>query len=237
MRLSALPSRFVLKLLFATFLLATGVLSSIFTASCTSSPPPVTTPLTVAPTSTSDGTLERTAAAVAVATSTRIASTATPAPPPEVVPPLVGSVAPDFQFKLFQGEEAIGGSGLHLSELAGQPIVLNFWARFCGPCWSEMPELQDFYEAQGDRLQLLGIDVGQFTGLGSPKDAGKLLDALGITYPAGYTDDADVVSSYRIRAMPTTIFIDANGLVFQAWTGAIDRQQLELIVADMLDKE
>ena len=100
-----------------------------------------------------------------------------------------------------------------------------------------MPELQDFFEEQRDRLQLLGIDVGQFTGLGLPKDAGKLLDALGITYPAGYTDDGSVVSKYRIRAMPTTVFIDSNGIVFHSWTGAIDRQQLDAVVERMLAEE
>ncbi len=161
----------------------------------------------------------------------------TPSPPPALLPPSAGSAAPDFEFKLFQGEDVLGASELRLSDLTGKPIVLNFWARFCGPCWSEMPELQDFYEEQEDRLQLLGIDVGQFTGLGSPKNAGKLLDSLGVTYPAGYTDDAQVVAKYRIRAMPTTVFIDSDGQVFQTWTGAINRQQLELIVADMLEQE
>ena len=100
-----------------------------------------------------------------------------------------------------------------------------------------MPELQKFFEDQGDRLQLLGIDVGQFTGLGMPKDAGKLLDALGITYPAGFTDDASVVTKYRIRAMPTTVFIDSDGVVFHSWTGAIDRQQLDSVVEKMLARE
>lgn len=84
---------------------------------------------------------------------------------------------------------------------------------------------------------MLGIDIGQFTGLGLPKDAGKLLDALGVTYPAGYTDDASVVAKYRIRAMPTTVFIDSDGVVFHSWTGAIDRQQLDSVVERMLAGE
>ena len=100
-----------------------------------------------------------------------------------------------------------------------------------------MPELQDFYEERGTDLRLLGIDIGQFTGLGSPKDAGRLLDSLGVTYPAGYTDDATITSKYRIKAMPTTIFIDSSGAVFHSWTGSIDRRQLEEIVARMLAEE
>ena len=124
-----------------------------------------------------------------------------------------------------------------LSELEGKPLVLNFWARFCTPCWSEMPELQDFYEEYGGRLNLLGMDVGQFTGLGSPKDAGKLLDALGITYPAGFTDDGRVVPHYQIQAMPTTAFITADGEVFRTWTGSITREQVTAIVREMLEEE
>ena len=126
---------------------------------------------------------------------------------------------------------------LRLSDLEGKPIVLNFWARFCTPCWSEMPELQDFYEEYGEDVLLLGIDVGQFTGLGSPKDAGTLLSSIGVTYPAGYTDDAQVVRNYQVRAMPTTVFITAEGGVFRTWTGSITREAVTAIAREMLEGE
>ena len=145
--------------------------------------------------------------------------------------------AADFRFVLFQGGDVLGATEMTLSELEGRPVVLNFWARLCTPCWSEMPELQDFYEEYADRVRLLGIDVGQFTGLGSHKDAGKLLDSLGITYPAGYTGDAQVVRDYRIQAMPTTAFITAEGEVFRLWTGSITRDEVTAIVREMLATE
>ncbi len=172
------------------------------------------------------------------------APTATPQPPiltptppsaATAAPTLqIGALAPDFTFTLFHGEDELGASTLKLSDLRGKPLTLNFWARLCTPCWSEMPELQDFYRQRHPQIQLLGIDIGQFTGLGSHKDAGKLLDSLGITYPAGYTDDPAVVRRYQIRAMPSTIFIDADGRVFRIWTGAINRRQLDSIVAQLL---
>ena len=162
---------------------------------------------------------------------------ATATPLPTLIAPLADSSALDFRFTLFQGEEVLGASEMALSELGGQPLVLNFWARFCTPCWSEMPELQAFYEEYEDRVQLVGIDVGQFTGLGSPKDAGRLLDSLGITYPAGYTDEARVVRDYQIRAMPTTAFITADGELFQTWTGSITREEVTAIVQEMLGRE
>ncbi len=153
------------------------------------------------------------------------------------LPPVKDNSAPDFRFMLFQGEDVLGASEMALSELEGRPLVLNFWARFCTPCWSEMPELQSFYEEYEGRVQLVGVDVGQFTGLGSPKDAGRLLDSLGITYPAGYTDEARVVRDYQIRAMPTTAFITADGDLFQTWTGSITREEVTAIVREMLGKE
>ena len=169
------------------------------------------------------------------------AATATPqataTPLPTLIVPVADNSAPDFRFMLFQGEDVLGAAEMALSELEGRPLVLNFWARFCTPCWSEMPELQDFYEEYDGRVRLLGIDVGQFTGLGSHKDAGKLLDSLGITYPAGYTDDGRVVRDYQIRAMPTTAFITAEGEVFRLWTGSITREEVTTIVRMMLEEE
>ena len=162
---------------------------------------------------------------------------ATATPLPTFIAPVADNSAPDFRFMLFQGEDVLGASELALSELEGRPLVLNFWARFCTPCWSEMPELQDFYEEYDGRVRLLGIDVGQFTGLGSHKDAGKLLDSLGITYPAGYTDDGRVVRDYQIRAMPTTAFITADGELFQTWSGSITREEVTAIVREMLEGE
>ncbi len=174
--------------------------------------------------------------------------TPTPYPSPTLIQPFIGSEALDFAFELFQGAStgsvweqlALDGMGrqeLRLDDLKGTPIVLNFWARFCTPCWTEMPELQDFYEEHGDEVVLLGIDLGQFTGLGSPKDASRLLGSLGVTYPAGYTDDGEVVKGYRVQAMPTTIFITAEGEIYRAWSGSIDRETVEAIVAGMLGQE
>ena len=164
--------------------------------------------------------------------------TSAPSPPaPALTPPLPGNRAADFAFKLFQGQERLGKNELRLAELEGQPVVLNFWARLCTPCWSEMPELQDFYEEYGEEVLLLGIDVGQFTGLGSPKDAGRLLSSLGVTYPAGYTDDESVVRDFSVRAMPTTVFITTEGEIFKTWTGSITRESVTAIVREMLEKE
>ena len=135
--------------------------------------------------------------------------------------------APNFAFTLYQGEELLGASELEIHQLPqGKPIVLNFWAGLCPPCRAEMPDLQKFSDEFEDRLTLLGIDLGKFTGLGSQEDAQDLLEELGVTYPTGYTDDASVIKDYRVFGLPATIFIDSDGMIFKNWGGALNLEVL-----------
>ena len=135
-------------------------------------------------------------------------------------------LAPNFSITMFQGADKVGGGQIDLASLAGQPVILNFWAGLCPPCRAEMPDLQEFYNEYNDRVTLIGIDLGQFTGLGSQKDATDLLEDLNITYPAGFTSEASVIRDYRVLGMPSTVWIDANGQLFKQWTGALNREVL-----------
>ena len=99
-----------------------------------------------------------------------------------------------------------------------------------------MPDFQAFYEDFNDRVLLLGIDLGQFTGLGTQQDATDLLADLQVTYPAGFTDDGDVIKEYRVLGMPSTIFIDANGEVFDTWTGPLNEETLKEKTPEMLEQ-
>ena len=145
--------------------------------------------------------------------------------------------APNFSFTLYQGEDKLGAKTLDFSQLQGRPIVLNFWAGLCPPCRAEMPDLQRFYDESKDDVLLLGIDVGQFTGLGNKGDAQDLLRELGVTYPTGFTDDGSIMRKYEVLGMPTTVFIDSNGEIFENWTGALNRNTLKQITDAMLEAE
>jgi hypothetical protein len=81
---------------------------------------------------------------------------------------------------------------------------------------------------------VLGIDVGVFTGLGSRESARALLSELSITYPAGAPRDRGPVDDYRVRSMPTTVFLDGDGRVFRRWEGNITASQLDGILAEIL---
>ena len=151
--------------------------------------------------------------------------------------PVAEGTAPDFSFTLYQGEGELGGAQLDFSELQGKPVVLNFWAGLCPPCRAEMPDLQRFYEESKEDVTLVGVDVGRFNGLGNQRDAQNLLRELSITYPAGFTRDGSVIRNYEVLSMPTTVFVDSNGVIFQTWSGIITRDILTEVTAAMLRAE
>ena len=110
---------------------------------------------------------------------------------------------------------------------------MNFWAGLCPPCRAEMPDLQAFYDANKEDVTLIGVDIGQFMGLGSQQDAENLLRELNITYPAGFTEDRGVVRDYKVLGMPTTVFINPDGTIFNTWTGVINQRFLAQKIQEM----
>ena len=146
-----------------------------------------------------------------------------------------GDRAPEFSITMFQGQDVVGGQEVSLHSLIGpKPIVLNFWAGLCPPCRAEMPDLQEFNDKFRDRALLVGVDLGQFTGLGSQEDAQKLLKDLEITYPAGFTSNRDIIQDYRVLGLPMTIFIGNDGNIFNKWSGPLNAKTLKEKTLEML---
>ena len=140
----------------------------------------------------------------------------------------------DFPIVFYQGQDAVGGENLELSDLRGQPIVLNFWAGLCPPCRAEMPEFQHFADDYAGRALVVGVDLGQFFSLGSQEDAMKLLNDLEVKYPAGYTGDANVVRELGVLGLPATFFINADGSLHRKWQGVLNTEKLTEITDEML---
>ncbi len=142
--------------------------------------------------------------------------------------------APNFNINAYQGSNVLGGDTLELSDLQGKPLALNFWGGLCPPCRAELPDFQAFYDTNKDQINMFGLDVGSLVGLGSRDDGKALLDELGITFPAGYTDDEDIVKKYRVLGIPATAFITADGEIFRLWQGPLTEEKLAEITEEML---
>lgn len=140
----------------------------------------------------------------------------------------------DFNISLYQGSDALGSDTVAVSDLRGQPVVLNFWAGLCPPCRAEMPEFQDFADEYDGRATLVGVDLGQFFSLGTEEDAVALLQELGVTYPAGSTDDGNLVRELGVLGLPATFFVAADGSLHRKWQGVLNGDKLAEITDEML---
>ncbi|PKB73516.1 MAG: hypothetical protein BZY75_01470 [SAR202 cluster bacterium Io17-Chloro-G7] len=148
--------------------------------------------------------------------------------------------AADFSISLYQGVEEVGGAKeINFSRFHGGPVILNFWAALCPPCRAEMPGFQQFHNQFKDDITLIGVDVGPFTGFGDGGhlEAAKLLRDLGITYPAGFTTDSSVTRKYSITSMPTTLFINSEGEIFEKRSGLLRPNNLINIIDAMMSDE
>ena len=154
--------------------------------------------------------------------------TSAPAPVPGQ-PPSTG--APDFELENLDGETVT------LSGLRGRPVMLNFWASWCGPCRQEMPDIQQVFEdgkwkEQG--LVILVINVGE-----TPSTVREFIEGNGFSFPVLLDEDNSVARAYNIRGIPATFFIDRSGIIGDMKVGAFaSRAEIDWrLVNSILDGE
>lgn len=128
--------------------------------------------------------------------------------------------APDFT--VYDREDG----EVHLSDFVGKPIVLNFWASWCGPCQSEMPDFNEVYAERGEEIHFLMVNMTT-SSRESFEKAMAFIDEQGYSFPVFYDTDGDAATTYGVYSLPTTYFIDAEGYGVAQVTGAIDRETLE----------
>ena len=113
-----------------------------------------------------------------------------------------------------------------LSDFEGKPVVLNFWASWCGPCKSEMPDFEAAYQIYGENIQFLMVNMtdGYQETVSSAKN---FIQATGYTFPVFYDSDTEAARAYSVYSIPTTYFIDADGYIIAWGSGALSADNLQ----------
>lgn len=130
------------------------------------------------------------------------------------------------------------GTEHNLEDYRGKTIFLNFWATWCGPCRSEMPEVQALYEKYGNNegdLIVLGVATPNQGQEGSIDYISDFLEENGYTFPVVMDNTGLISAMYAISAYPTTFMIDANGNVYGYVSGALTGEIMENIVQQTMD--
>ncbi|MDR1496156.1 MAG: TlpA family protein disulfide reductase [Clostridiales Family XIII bacterium] len=122
------------------------------------------------------------------------------------------------------------GDPVKLSDLAGKPVVLNFWASWCPPCNSEMPEFDEAYAEIGEDVSFMMVDL--VDGQRETKETGtQYIEEQGFSFPVYFDTEQEAAYAYGITSIPTTIFIDKEGYVVTSAQGAIDAETLRQGIA------
>lgn len=126
-----------------------------------------------------------------------------------------GYLAPDFTANLSNG------TTVNLSDFQGTPVILNFWASWCGPCCNEMPAFQWLKDEYGSNLTILAVNCGE-----SMETIQSFAAAYGYTFLMAADPNYDICNLYPTSGIPYTIVIDSYGVIRHITVGAADAQSM-----------
>jgi len=128
--------------------------------------------------------------------------------------------APDFTLERLEGDPVT------LSELRGQPVIIDFWATWCPPCEFQVPELNAFYQDHREQVEVLGVSVDTE----GPEVVEAWTREKGVEYPI-LLGDEDLARRFGAVGFPTLVIVDAQGRIDSRHVGLIERADLEQALA------
>ena len=130
------------------------------------------------------------------------------------------NLAPDFT------AYDLEGNAVSLSGFRGKPVILNFWASWCGPCKSEMPDFQEKYGQYGEEIHFLMVNLTDGS-QETVETAQGFVDGQGYTFPVYFDTDYSGAMAYGVNAVPATYFIDEDGNLVAYGKGALTGETLQ----------
>jgi cytochrome c biogenesis protein CcmG/thiol:disulfide interchange protein DsbE len=137
--------------------------------------------------------------------------------PAAIRSPLIGKPAPMFALR-----EVGTGRTVDVSTLKGKPVVINFWATWCGPCWEEHPVLVENARVLGANVQFLGVVFQD-----SEEKILTFLNQRGSSYPTVVDDRGKTAIAYGVGGVPETFFLDGNGVIVAKYSGPMTSAALQ----------
>ena len=122
-----------------------------------------------------------------------------------------GVAAPDFTGELMDG------TSITLSELQGKPVIIHFWATWCGPCVKEMPAFERLKDDFGDKIGIIAVNCGD-----DAETVKDFVEENGYTFPVVLDEEYSISMLYPTNSIPYTVVLDAEGKVTHISTGALD---------------
>jgi peroxiredoxin len=138
--------------------------------------------------------------------------------------PVAGHPAPDFELPTLDGDT------LRLSDYQGRPVLVNFWATWCGPCRAEFPDFQEAYADNADDLVIIGVNN---TAADQENLVEDFVAEMGATFPIVLDKTGQTVETYKVLGLPTTVFVDRNGIVSEVFTGPINKAYIEAKLSEL----
>ncbi|MBQ6810229.1 MAG: TlpA family protein disulfide reductase, partial [Firmicutes bacterium] len=117
------------------------------------------------------------------------------------------------------------GDDVSLSDFSGKPVVLNFWASWCPPCQSEMPDFEDVYLEYGDDVVFMMVNLTDDYGE-SVEVASGFIEEQGYTFPVYYDVYTEGAYAYQVSSVPATYFVDTDGNIAAYAVGALNKDAL-----------
>ncbi len=127
------------------------------------------------------------------------------------------------------------GTEVHLSDFYGKPILINFWATWCSPCKSELPDFDAVYRDYGEDVVFMMVNMT--SGRDTVESASAFVADAGYTFPVYYDKDLDAASTYGAYSIPMTILIDADAHIVGGQVGVLSEEVLRGVLDDVLQPQ